>query len=304
VRAPPNRPGLRELGPLLALALFVVALAFELVAPLSRPRGAPVEAYVEALRAHDAELKSGTRVLVHPPWRTDVLEALPKLPAGVRATVALSAKHGAEPGRILILADKSQPLPRARERQAQLLAKGPVRAYLITTPRPKGVLVLDDHIDQADVVAVEKSGERVECKWSEEASRHLCPGMPEWVWVGPRTVASGGESRRCLWSHPISGGQVITRFAARALPEGELVLRHALKDRVARSGDPVDATIKLDGKRLGKVTRDAKRGFKVHRLKLPSSDEPRSLEVVVETKNAGARHYCFTLSVEPKGTKR
>lgn len=289
---------------LLALAALVVGLLVSLVEPLLSNDGVEdTKPFVDAVRAKAEELRAGDTVLVHPPWRHDVLDAIDEaelLPKGARATVALALPHGQAPGRVLVVVDPgAPPLPKARRRQLGALERvGPVDVGWLESG-VDGALAADlgaqialarVHVEQAD-------GRAVSCAWDDARDRHVCRGLESWMYVGPESLLVGGEPARCVWSHPITGGKVVIRFPGVRLGE-ELTFSHALSDRSAGApqGASVTAALFLDDERLGTATRSNRQGWARKTFSLPEGAAPDELRLEITTPNDGARHYCWTLT--------
>lgn len=290
------------------VALFALAsgLLVSLVQPLL-PRDGVTEVapFVSALAERVPELKDGDMVLVHPPWRHDVVNGLyasPLLPEGVRATVSLSLAHGQDPGRVLVLRDrKAPPLPRAHRnlRDARVQAEGIETGWLL---RPADVPVDDVENDlarllgRAEVVVIDAAGRRVRCPWDASTQRHRCDDLPSWMYVGLESLMVAGAPSSCAWSHPTSGGKVVIRFPDVALGR-EIRFAHALSDAVAGrdGGAPVEAAIYVEGKRVLRSVRTNASGWWEERVAIPGGTGRAEVRIEVTTRDDGARHYCWRL---------
>lgn len=290
---------------LVALAALVVGLLVSVVEPLLPNDGvSDTRPFVDAVRAKAGELRAGDTVLVHPPWRHDVLDALDEagvLPSGANATVALALPHGQAPGRVLVVVDPgAPPLPRARRRQLDGLERvGAVDVGWLTGGDADGAMTADlgGQIALARVHVEKPDGSRVPCAWDDGRDRHVCRGLPDWMYVGVESLLVGGEPSRCVWSHPITGGKVVIRFPSVRLGD-QLVLSHALSDSAAGTagGASVTAELSVDGARLGSATRSNRAGWAQQTFRSPSPGEPAEVTVAITTPNDGARHYCWRLT--------
>lgn len=287
-----------------ALAALVLGLLVSAIHPLLPRDGIEgTQPFVDALRAKAQELRAGDVVLVHPPWRHDVLDAIDAagiLPKGARATVALALPHGQAPGRVLVLTDPgAPPLPKARQRQLGTTERigGVSVGWLTSGTEGDAGADLGAQIANARVHVEKADGKRVTCTWDDARDRHVCRGLESWMYVGPTSLLVGGDPARCVWSHPITGGKVVIRFPGVRLGD-ELTFAHALADSAASSsqGAPVTAALFLDGKRLGSVTRSNRTGWSRKTFKLPEGERPDELRIEITTPNDGARHYCWTLT--------
>ncbi len=295
-----------RLSSLLALLALVIGLGVSLVQPLLPRDGVTDTApFVEAVRSLRSELRAGDTVLIHPPWRHDVVRALQEaevLPTGAKATVALALPHGADPGRVLVVVDPgAPPLPRARRRQlGELEQKGAVEVAWLSASddddASAGATDLGAQVALARVHVEKPDGTRVTCRWDDGKGRHLCPGLPSWMYVGPESQMVGGDPARCVWSHPITGGKVVIRYDGVRLLD-ELVFRHALSDTAAgnANGAAVTAEIFVDGKSLARSVRSNRAGWARKSMATPRPGERAAVSIEITTPNDGARHYCWTL---------
>lgn len=295
---------------LVVVTAFVASLVISLLSPLLAADGVVgTEPFVEALRARASELRPGDRVLVHPPWRDDVVEAIERaavLPAGVEATTALSPRHGEALRRVLVLADPSAPLPRSLKRALAGEPRGRVAGVdvtLLASGAASGSHRLDERLAEARVYVVTADDRRVDCRYSASAGRHVCPGLPEWMYVGPYTVVAAGRSHECVWSHPTTKGRVVTRFEDVRLPEA-FALSHGLSDNAARNprGAKVTVTLKVDGVEIGRAVHENRGSFDRERFAVPKPGGTGDVEVEVTTPDDGMRHFCWSL--EPAGGER
>lgn len=296
-----------RLSSLLALLALLIGLVVSAVQPLLPRDGVEdVAPFVSAVRAKAAELRAGDTVLVHPPWRHDVVTALEQaglLPRGVKATVALGLAHGKDPGRVLVVADAgAPPLPRSRRRQLGVVERvaglevawlsGPGAAATSTSASDLGaqVALARVHVERSD-------GSLVKCTWDDDRARHTCLGLPEWMYVGAEAQMVAGHPTRCVWSHPITGGKVVIRYDGVRLRD-KLHFAHALADTAAgkAGGAPVTAEVLVDGRSLGRSKRSNQAGFARKIFEVPSRGEPAALTLEITTPNDGARHYCWTLT--------
>jgi uncharacterized membrane protein YgcG len=98
---------------IVAVVVFVVAVVITVVQPLLA-RDVDAARFVAALAAERALVQPGDTVLVHPPWRDDVVTALRAaavVPAATRVTEALAPRHGEPLPPLVVVADDGWPLP-------------------------------------------------------------------------------------------------------------------------------------------------------------------------------------------------
>lgn len=289
-------------GSVAAFSLLIAGLAFSVSAPLMTADGvANSQPWIDAVASVKDELQPGDTVLVHPPWRDDVLDALKQadaLPRGVRATVALALPHGQAPGRVLLVADPTSALPRARKKQLvgtqTRRVSGIDLSWLGAAPEQSADIDFTARVALARVHVEKADGTVIKCAWNDGRNRHLCPGLPSWMYVGADTKVIGGRSEACTWSHPITGGKVVIRWDGMPLPP-KLELAHGLSDQAAGnpSGAPVTLTLRADGAQIARSVRTNARGMRKERVSVP--DGATSLELEVTTPDDGARHYCWQL---------
>jgi hypothetical protein len=280
------------------LALFALALLVSVVRPLLAARDVEKERMIETVRAHVADIPRGGRVLVHPPWRQDVVD-------GVRAsrlvatetpvTVALSVKHGEPPPPLLVVADATHPLSGMLLKSTRVIAeKDGVVVRVTDGARATDAFDLSSRLLEAKVHVEKSDGSTIACRYVAASEKHDCSPLPTWNRVAKETVASGGTSRTCIWAHPLTGGTIsVTLDDVRA--QGPLTFGHAFADSALRSPNkaPVTTTVHVDGKEVLRAARDAQPGFAVRQFAWPDDGAPHTLEVRVTTTDDGARHYCF-----------
>jgi hypothetical protein len=304
---------LRAAAVLLAFAAsFLVVFA----APrCTRDRVTDEAVWLEAMaRARDAGMITrGDVVLIHPPWREDVVAAAGAagvLPPGARATAALAPRHGEPLPPLVLVMDAGLPLPRALRRRidaTRRTASGGVEIVRLRADdgadgdgEGDGSIDLASSLSQARVEVRLPGREPVPCRFSPIAQRHLCEGLPEWMFVGEQEHQVGGRRERCVWAHPVTGGEVAVRWERPTLLSG-LSLSLALTDAAAdnRAGAAVKAELRLGGRPIGEVTREpGRRGFAHKTFAVGSEAAPAegALELVLSTPDDGQRHTCFRLT--------
>lgn len=291
------------------LAGFAGAVAVSAWQALRAPHDVDASAYVRALSAARGRLRAGDRVLVQPPWRLDVLDALDQaqeVPRGVEVGVALSRAHAAPLGRLLVLQDPGWPLPRALERAlegADTLDETLPLRVLWHAPAPFAggddaeTNEWSSRLAEADVWVETADGQRIECAYRASAARHVCPGLPSWMYVGPQRVRVAGNDETCIWTHPISGGRVVTRFSGVPLPKA-WELSGALSDQAAglATGATVTLALRVAAHDVLRLERQHDKGFATARAR-PRAAAPESadVEVIVSTSDDRMRHFCWRL---------
>jgi hypothetical protein len=286
----------------LSVALFVGAVFVTVVQPLVA-RDRPAADFVATLTAARTLVRPGDTVLVHPPWRDDVVAALRAaavVAAEVRITEAFAPRHGDPWPPLVVVADEGWPLPAvlaARRPTQEVVGNGVVAFRVGNDGGPSaGVVVQALDLARARVHVEMADGHRLACPWEPSRRRHLCDGLPAWMTVGEDTLVIAGRSQRCLWAHPISGGVVVVDYGVVPVPVGGLRLSLALSDAAVGNPDGAAVTATL-------VVGDKDRDVTVHRQRGFSdvSVEPQGpgavpVAVRIATANDGQRHACFRLA--------
>jgi len=271
------------------------------------------QVFVAAVDKVKKHMRPRDVVLVHPPWRHDVVDALSApgaLPAGVTPTIALGLRHNKRAGRLWLVQDTGAPgLSDSMQARVTRAAQGDVVDH-----QGVRVLFLDDShtqstaqftgrnfadaLDMAEV-SVETQDRRVHrCRFDGDG-KHVCKGLPDWMWTGPTERVIRGRNETCVWSHPTTGGTVRVRFPNVKL-QGTLQFQHAIADSGAGNptGQNVVTSVAIDGKVKKRFTRTNQKGFSGGTVQLAGVDvnAPHSVELRITTANAGARHYCWRLT--------
>lgn len=95
------------------LAAFALSLVVVVATPwCTRDRTSPGD-YAAAVRDNLDLIRPGDIVLVHPPWRDDVVDAMRTVVTPTRASVttAFAPKHGEAWPSLVVIAEHAQPLP-------------------------------------------------------------------------------------------------------------------------------------------------------------------------------------------------
>jgi hypothetical protein len=296
-----------------AVLLFVVAVVVTVVQPWAA-HDAPAARFVDALSAARHLVRPGDTILVHPPWRDDVVGAIRAaglVPVHTVVTEAFSPRHGDSMPPLVVVADDDWTLP-------AVLARRPPREFFTRD----GIVVFRVGGDGADggdtgdggrgaeidigghaVARLERArvhvelddGTRVECPYDVGRRRHVCTGLPEWMTVGDDMLTIGGRRERCTWSHPTDDGVVVVDFGVVVASRDGWRLSLALTDQAADNprGAPVTASLVVDDERAD-VTVQHERGF--HDVIVGGGvGKSAHLAVRLTTPNDGQRHVCFRL---------
>lgn len=309
--------GLRRDGAAIVVAVVVVgAFALSVVVTvwtaLFSDHDAPVSAFTAALRTDLAVVEPGDRVLVHPPWRDDVVTALASLPLpkGVVVSEAFAPRHGDVWPNLVVVADRRWALPAVIEkRQGTTVVKdhGDIVVFRLggRAVRPTAndaIAASTFDLEGAHVFVVESDGRTVECPWNDARGRHVCTGLPEWMTVGEDTLTIDGQQSRCLWSHPRTGATLIVDYGAVALA-GSVRASVALSDGAVANDNGAAVTARLIvGDRDASVTVHRQRGF--HDAVVDVGAATASVRLEFTTPDDGQRHTCFRLTTAtPTSTK-
>jgi hypothetical protein len=128
------------------------------------------------------------------------------------------------------------------------------------------------------------------------AERFECPGGPYFN-VGVTVIADEEfRPRRCLWSHPLARGEIVTRF--HDVPLGRTIRGHGgmywIIEREKR-GAPVTLTVRVDGDTVGTTVHRDGDGWAAFSFDLGAHAGARAAEVefAVSSPNNLHRHFCF-----------
>jgi hypothetical protein len=191
--------------------------------------------------------------------------------------------------------------------------KGKFTLRAVQNPSPVNVTFdFTDHIDPSvAAVRVDRATGAAECTFSASAvvesgglggapvypaARFACAGQPTHVFVGV-TIIDDEKShpRRCIWSHPPSDGELVTRF--RDVPLGSKIHGHAgagwLIER-DRAVSPFTIKVLVAGQEVGQVVHqpgDFWKGFELP-LAEPAARRTADVEFRVSAPGGGT-HVCF-----------
>ncbi|MFH1811841.1 MAG: hypothetical protein ABIJ09_24095 [Pseudomonadota bacterium] len=295
---------------LLGLTLIILALLGTLAVRLfSRDAAISDADLAEALRWLQ-ERRQGAVIVVHPPWRDDVVERLRQGLGDADVRLAAPVHQGAPAGRLLLVEAGWSPGPAAfsaliphQESQVGALRlrlfEAAAAASSAEVPEAGGrsgrSLLLDDIA--ALHARFELADRVVPCDDFDVATQtYRCPSLPEWNHVGPTTLAIGGRPRRCLWAHPITAGKLLIDLPwPRALKQ--LTVLHGLADSAAQApgGKPVELELRADDRPLGSYTQRNEVGYQEHQITLDQDTATQRLVVEIRTSGDGARHFCIDL---------
>jgi hypothetical protein len=254
--------------------------------------------------------KPGDLVVVAPPWGEPLARrALGDELMPIRDVARPDTSRYASALEVSILGERSEELRGWTEEARESRGKFVIRR--LRNPAPAHVVFdFTDHTRPpfADVRGTEPP---VACPWNERAPvvvgglgghptfprrRFECPGGSLFN-VGVTVIADHDfRPRRCIWSHPLARGEIVTRF--RGVPLGSVIQGHAGMYWVIErnlAGAPVTLSVRVDGEPVGSFTHidgDGWKGF-VMPLGAHAGKASAEVEFAVTTQNYQNRHYCF-----------
>jgi hypothetical protein len=247
---------------------------------------------------HTDLVKAGDLVVIHPPWRDDIVEKTAPLLPQHTVTEAFTRNQGDPWPALVVVAEGVHPWPAALEAErhkqhAPLVEDGGVRFFRLAASDVVSTVALA----KAKVSVVDAAGTTTACAWQAAQKAHQCPGLPAWMHVGDEDLPVDGRRQRCTWAHPTTNGRVVIDYGVVDVSRG-LRLDAALTDTAARNpqGAPVTVSVEFerDGARdVHDVTVQTKPGFVG--ITIPPAPAGTRVSVVVTTPNDGQRHTCFRL---------
>ena len=210
---------------------------------------------------------------------------------------------------VSILGERAPELRGWREESRRV--EGQFKIRRLVNPAPQKVIY--DFVDharpgEADVRGTEPP---LDCPWNPRAQvlagglgghptgppqRFDCPGGVFFN-VGVTVIADEEfRPRRCLWSHPLARGEIVTRL--HDVPLGQVIRGHGglywMVER-ERKGAPVTLTVRVDGDTVGAFTHRDGEGWKAFEMQLGAhaGQRAREVELAVTSPNYKDRHFCF-----------
>lgn len=196
-------------------------------------------------------------------------------------------------------------------RETERSQAGPFLLRRLENPRPARVVYdFADHLAPA-TASVRGTQPPVDCPWNPKArvmtgglgghptfpaSRFECPGGPFFN-VGVTVIADQDFlPRRCIWSHPLARGEIVTRFTG--VPLGSVVRGHGGMYWIVerdRKGAPVQLRVRVDGDTIGTVVHRDGDGWSEFEMPLGAHAGAASatVEFAVSSPNNQHRHFCF-----------
>jgi hypothetical protein len=247
---------------------------------------------------HTDLVKAADLIVIHPPWRDDIVAAVAPLLPYHTVTEAFTRNHGDPWPALVVVAEGVHPWPAALEAERQkqrapIVEDSGVRFFRLA----QNDVVSTLQLAQARVSVVDAAGTTTACAWQAAQKAHRCPGLPAWMHVGDEDLPVDGRRQRCTWAHPTTNGRVVIDYGVVDVSRG-LRLEAALTDTAARNqqGAPVTISVQLEhngARDEHSVTVQKKTGFVG--TDIPAAPAGTRVSVVVTTPNDGQRHTCFRL---------
>ena len=201
-------------------------------------------------------------------------------------------------------------------REESATAFGRVNVRLLVNPAPAHVLYdFVDHVRPPDATVARLDGDaRRACAFQggnivaggglgqgalPGPERYLCGEA--WNYVGVTIIEDmAHRGRRCIWSHPVQGGVMVTTFEN--VPVGRRLHGHHGIAYEAERGDdfgndlggPVELRALVDGHPVGASVHHDNEGWKGYEFDTAAyAGTSHRVSFEVRSERAGMRHYCF-----------
>ncbi len=290
--SPRAAPRLWAVGAVALFSLVSFVHSMRPVRPLSERPG--FDAAVAHLRAATAP---ATFVVVWPPEQAAALGALPR---ELRAADAVPVETASQRSvlRVLVLGPSGFDAP---PELAEASAGERVRFDEVEVAPFEWAG--GDRIDfdlraglAGATIRLEGREHRVTCDQPRPDGGWACPGRPSWNHVAPTRLRVGGDDWPCVWSHPVTGHELIVDLGEHELWD-RVELEAALHDDVTGvHGSTVVLRLEVDGAGSRRLTRTNQRG--VARTVLPTVRGRRArVRVLITTANDSRRHLGVNLRI-------
>jgi hypothetical protein len=186
---------------------------------------------------------------------------------------------------------------------------GPLAVRTRLNPAPPTVTFdFTDHVEpQSADVRIERGSSGGACTFTDSApvesgglfgpptypaARFRCASEPNHVFVGVTVIEDQDvRPRRCIWSHPPSAGEMVTRF--RSVPLGNVIRGHLgvswMRER-DHNGPTYTVRVTVGGQDVGLAMHADGDGWKPFEMPLGAAAHTTA---DVEFRASGANHVCF-----------
>jgi hypothetical protein len=284
-----------------ALAL-VSASLLSLVFWARLPGRLPADAdYQRAEALIRSQVREGDIIVLAPSWAERGRQFLTSAPVYAGYDFTEEPPHGTDRIWLVALADAPrfslEDARRALQSQASPAAAGERIGQLWVEPyslkRKPQLFSFTDSISKASATV----------EWTrDEPCRRLPSGAlqcsrGDWNKLQPGWFEVNERPAYCLWAHPTDNGSI--RLSYPAVPSGELRGWAAIVGQAAEGrGASVEIQVDVDGKYLRQFSFPNAIGKQPFAVALPDS-EAHQVDFVINTSNAGRRHFCFDAWIEP-----
>jgi hypothetical protein len=262
--------------------------------------------------------RDGDLLVVSPGWADPAARrALGDALMPLRDVARPDATRYAHALELSILDEHSDELAGWREESRRVQGKFLLRR--LENPSPAHVVY--DFVDHAQPPSADVRGTDppTVCPWNAHAQivagglgghptfpseRFECGGGPYFN-VGVTVIADEEfRPRRCLWSHPLARGEIVTRF--HHVPLGQVIRGHGglywIIER-KKEGAPITLTVRVDGDTIGTAVHRDGDGWAPFQFDLGAHAGAAAAEVefAVSSPRYAERHFCFEADTRGPG---
>ncbi len=166
-----------------------------------------------------------------------------------------------------------------------------IELFQLDAPQ-RPVVDLAAALPAARVFVEPDDGDRYECPWLGD--RFDCPDA-DWTWVGTTTETFDSHVHRCVWSHPVDGGDLVITYPD-IRDATHISGWYGLTDYAVSIPDGRPVTLEI---RAGETTRRFRaynrRGRTPLHFEMPDDFEG-PVELRVSARRPGVRHLCWDLA--------
>lgn len=285
----------RSVGFILLTALCLIRFGFSFL-PLGKLPTEDIQQAIHALGGIPPEQRNSTWILVWPPHYSHLAEQLPK---DLMASDALPQEQSQARrySHITMLAPRNTPTPvelrETTEVALQEVGELSIRSFVF--PESKRLLFdLRSEISKTQI-QMETPEQKLLCITPRPDGGFMCPGRPEWNYLGPTQLMVNGQPWPCVWAHPISGEQLTINLGAQRLGD-TIEIESALSDDAVNTpqGAAVDVRIEIDGQPAGNLTHANQTGVRVLKIST-TANKLSTVKLYVTTNNDARRHFGLNL---------